>query len=109
MSLSCYQLVLVCPLVFKVLAPHRATAVQAAAWEDCVWMHRYVRECVCLLASQVHVMKALNAALDAAQATSACTRIFVQVIASQLDFKAHVALHLIAAQVAVQMEFASAS
>ena len=72
-------------------------------------MHRYVRECVCLLASQVHVMKVLNAALDAAQAMSACTRIFVQVIASQLDFKAHVALHLIAALVAAQMEFVSAN
>ena len=68
-------------------------------------MHKSVAEFVCPSASQVCVMRMASAALDAAKAMSACMRISVQVIASQLDFKAHVALHLIVALAAAQMVF----
>ena len=68
-------------------------------------MQMSVRECVYPQDSQVYVMRMLNVALDAAKAMSACMRIFVQVIASQLASKAHAALHLTVALVAAQMVF----
>ena len=72
-------------------------------------MQTSVREYVCLLALQVCAMRMLNVVLDAAKATSACMRIFAQVIASQQDFRAHVAPLLTVALVAAQMESVSAN